>query len=296
MLRFSLPTLTSVKTENMNTQPHVANENEYTNEDKISVPKKNFVNYNNQNFKIHKIIKVGTYNVTTLATVGKLDKLCSTAKKYDIDFIAIQEHRFPTELAINTINCNNQPYSFIYASASENKIGGVGILIRKKYMKAIKNVNKVSERILEVTIDANPALTIITIYAPTNTTPKEIREDFFDKLQTHRESIPKNNLLLIAGDFNAQIGKDSHQNSPSIIGPNTFHEKTNANGKLLVNLCEAASLRPSIFKFIHSKGRQWTRTKLTEKKEDAKTQIDHILINKKWYTSVNNCRAYSTGG
>ena len=48
-------------------------------------------------------------------------------------------------------------------------------------------------------------------------------EDYYEQLTNAIVSIPKHNILIIIGDFNAHVGKTS-------INQYTFNEFTNSNG------------------------------------------------------------------
>lgn len=133
--------------------------------------------------------------------------------------------------------------------------------------------------------------TIIATYAPTNISNDNDKQSYYDDLQDCIFNIPKYNLLIIAGDFNARIGKDSHLLFPKIIGKHTYHDETNDNGKRLVSLCETSHLKPIQMKFPQPLKKLWTWTDLRTK---AKFQIDHILINTKWINSARNCRSYNS--
>ena len=82
--------------------------------------------------------------------------------------------------------------------------------------------------------------------------------------------MPKHNLLLIAGDFNAHLGQDD------CFGY-SFHETTNRNGNMLTN-CQKIS------------GQTWTHTSLN----NFKSQIDFIIMNSKWKNSAKSSRAYNS--
>lgn len=79
------------------------------------------------------------------------------AEQYNLDFVAVQEHRWQTTENVAVINgSNNSPYKFIYNSATKGGLGGVGILVHKRHHKQIKYVNPISDRILIITFYYNP--------------------------------------------------------------------------------------------------------------------------------------------
>lgn len=156
-------------------------------------------------------------------------------------------------------------------------------------MNHIINITKVSDRIISISINSNPTITIASVYAPTEAANKETKTVFYNNLCNFASLIPQHNFLLISGDFNAHIGFDSHILSPKIIGKNTFYKETNNNGKKLVSFCQFESLIPAQLKFIHKQARTYTWTH----PNGALAQLDFILVRNKWKNSVTNCRAYN---
>ena len=76
---------------------------------------------------------------------------------------------------------------------------------------------------------------IFSIYAPTLGASEDIKDHFYDELDSLIGKIPKVEPLILLGDFNARVGSD-HQSWPSCIG----HHGTgrmNDNGQRLLELC-----------------------------------------------------------
>ena len=46
----------------------------------------------------------------------------------------------------------------------------------------------------------------IQVYAPTNDAKDDDKEDLYQSLQTAINKVPKRDLLLLMGDFNAKVG------------------------------------------------------------------------------------------
>ena len=55
------------------------------------------------------------------------------------------------------------------------------------------------------------------------------------------DKIPKGDMPLIIGDFNARVGIDQHLTSGSVFGPHAV-DAINANEKHLVNTCSINNL------------------------------------------------------
>ena len=103
--------------------------------------------------------------------------------------------------------------------------------------------------------------------------------------------MPSHKFLIIAGDFNAQVGGDCHLNCPRIVGQHTFHTSTNDNGERLVGYASEHYLRFVQQRFAHRAGRMWS---WSHPGGNHHSQIDHILVSARWINSDRNCRAYNT--
>ena len=64
---------------------------------------------------------------------------------------------------------------------------------------------------MAATFNGNPRATIISCYSPTMLAKKTELVAFYDELSSLVRSIPKQNVLVIGGDMNAQIGKKRKQ-------------------------------------------------------------------------------------
>ena len=76
----------------------------------------------------------------------------------------------------------------------------------------------VSERLLYARQNSRHAkLSIVVGYAPTENADEEAKDDVYDSLQFVTEGIPKHDVLLMLGDFNARVGSNN-ENRESTIG------------------------------------------------------------------------------
>ena len=75
--------------------------------------------------------------------------------------------------------------------------------------------------------------TIVSAYAPTVTNPDEVKNKFYDDLDSVISAAPRTDILL--GDFNARVGTD-HQTWEGVVGIEGVKE-CNSNGLLLLRKC-----------------------------------------------------------
>lgn len=229
------------------------------------------------------VTKVATQNVRSLRNQGKRDELAYAFNKANLNILGIVDHKLVHSEEIKTEDRNK--CTLITSSAWRNSngasSGGVGLLVSKTTESALADVKPFNERIIIAHFNGNPTTTVIVHYSPTE--GSVTAEDHYNNLANAINSIPKHNVLLVVGDFNAHIGKDD--------AAHTYHENTNSNGKLLLDLAEENNLIITNTTFQKRSGKLWT---YLSDMNGNKSQIDYILINRKWKNSVKNVEAYST--
>ncbi len=187
---------------------------------------------------------LSTYNVRTLYQTGKFDQLVRKAKEIEnIDIVGIQEHRWITQDNISQQWSDDRDFLFIYSTASSERVGGVGVLVRKKHVPAIRSMENISSRILVVHFEGNPRTSIVVVYAPTEMATADEKDLFYKDLSDTIINIPPHRLVVVLGDFNARIGMNSLKQYPQVIERHLYHEKSNNNGNRLVELCSQTQMR-----------------------------------------------------
>ena len=149
--------------------------------------------------------------------------------------------------------------------------------------------------------DKTNIISIINVYAPTlerSEKDPEEKEKCYDQLSATIESLENKSILLIAGDFNAKIGKLQEGDAYTCVGKFSRGERT-TNGQTLLELCEEKRLFVSNSAFNHPARHQTTwegqtkKDKQTGKKKPIYNQIDFILCPKRFKHLLENARSYS---
>ena len=87
-------------------------------------------------------------------------------------------------------------------------------------------------------------------------------------------------MKILIGDFNAKVGRENI--FKPTIGNESLHQDSNDNGVRIVNFGTSKNLVKSMM-FPHRKIHKCTWTS-----PDGQThnQIDHILIDRRWHSSI----------
>ena len=188
---------------------------------------------------------IGTLNVQTLNKDGKIPEVISSAEATKHDIICLQEHRHIHEDLVTKEQTHGK-WKLITCSAWKNSvnasIGGIGMLLSTTAYNALGSVEKISPRIMVATFNGNPQTTVICCYSPTNVSEETETEKFYTDLSAVTRQVPKHNILIIGGDFNAHLGqKDGFTHA--------YHINTNRNGTMLKNFVPENNLLRLNIKF-----------------------------------------------
>ena len=74
-------------------------------------------------------------------------------------------------------------------------------------------------------------------YSPTNEADENSKEEFYRQLQWLVDKTPRQDILLITGDLNAQVGSHN-EDLEGIMGKHRCGAR-NENGELLVDFCNS---------------------------------------------------------
>ena len=230
-------------------------------------------------------MRVGCWNVQTLYQTGKMPQLVKEFDNYNLDILGVSEVRWTgtgkRRLASgHTILFSGRP--------DDQHSEGVGLLLNQKTEKALLEWKPYGPRLLRARFYSRyTKLTVIVCYAPTEDKEAEDKDAFYDQLQAATESVRAHDILLILGDLNAKVGSDNigREHVMGKCGIGTMND----NGERLADFCEGNNLLIGGTLFQH---KDIHKTTWTSPDGVTKNQIDHIMINRKWKSSLQDVRAY----
>jgi len=216
-----------------------------------------------------KDFSIGTWNVRSLYRAGHLTTVISNLERYQLDITAIQETRWPGQGNLKTNN-----WTYFYSGGLAHQ-AGVGFVVSDKLLPNVKRFEAINDRICYLELKCKwYKLVIINGYAPTEDKNETTKDEFYERLNMIYDQLPKSNVKILLGDFNAKIGVEPHF-SPT-IGKNSLHTKSNDNGTRLINFAMARNMVISSTTFPHK-----NIHKQTWVSPDGRTrnQIDHVVVD-----------------
>jgi hypothetical protein len=187
----------------------------------------------------------------------------------------------------------------IFFSGSTDNSGqrGVGFAVAGNLIESVLEWRPISDRVAYLRIDTKPVATsLITAYAPTNAADDIDKDEFYDALGAAMVNIPAGDVLMVLGDFNAQLGKRV-AGEEDIIGLHSLNRRTAAgnnqcrtdNGERMASFVGHNNLVVANSLFRHK--RRHLETWLSADKV-TRNQIDFFLVKRRWRSTVHGCRAY----
>ena len=227
-----------------------------------------------------KEVTIGTWNVRTLNALGKPEQLDHEMRRYRWSVLGLAEVRW-TGIGETT---TDDGHTLWYSGEERLHERGVGFLVHKDVAKSVMECRPISSRLITMRLAGKPLnISLVQAYAPTSTASDEEMEQFYQQLQKSMATIPKKDVLLVMGDWNAKVGVDAYPTWKGTAGKCGFGI-TNDRGLALLEFAKFNDL--VLANTLHP---QKPSRKTTWHSPDGKTHnmIDHILINKRFQTSVN---------
>ena len=133
---------------------------------------------------------------------------------------------------------------------------GVAIVMSKKASQCLDSWIAISDRIIKARFYSRfIKTTIIQVYAPTN--EAEDKEDDFYELQKIVDEVPRHDMFLVVGDWNAKVGEKQVEEK-GIVGTFGMAGERSENGELVsfcaLNNLAIASTMFRIRPFIGTRG------------------------------------------
>ena len=145
----------------------------------------------------------------------------------------------------------------------------MGFLINKKYKHLIMGFSPETDCTCSLWIRGRFFnTTIICVHAPT-----EEKDDFYKDLERIYMKVPKHDIKVVMGDFNAKVGKEPGL-APN-VGKYSLHEETNNNGWRMIDFAITKNMAISSTLFQHERIHKETWRSLDE----TSNQTDHVMID-----------------
>ena len=227
-------------------------------------------------------MRLNSWNVRTLAGPGALSALVLELRHYRCNITAIQETKW---IGQQVFDC--QRFT-IFSSGGTKSSFGTGFIVDPKWAKHVVDWKPINERICVLRVKGKFFnYSIINVHAPHNERPEDEKDTFYRQLNKAYDSCPRNDIKIVIGDLNAQIGKE--RIFKPTIGGFSLHCESNENGTRLINFAASLNMVISSTFFRH---KNIHKTTWLSPGGRNSTQIDHLLIDRRHASDVMDVRSY----
>ena len=216
---------------------------------------------------------------------GKLAQLVREFQNYGLDILGVCEARW-TGSGQKALASG---LTILYSGRLDgHHTEGVALIVSREKGRTLIEWKPSGPRLLKARFNSKyTKLTVIVCYAPTEDAEEADKDAFYDKLQAVTNEVPTLDLVMVLGDLNARPG-NNNIGRDRVMGKHGIGT-INDNEERLCHFCEENNMVIGGTLFQH---RDVHKTTWTSPSGTTKSQIDHILINGKWRSSLQDVRAY----
>ena len=176
-------------------------------------------------------------------------------RKYRIGILGISECRWSGFGRLKT-----QTRETILYSGRDDEVhqSGVALALDKESAKCLECWAPISDRIISACFYSRYIKTsIIQVYAPTNEAEVEAKDNFYDQPQKVVDYVPKHDILVLMGDWNAIVG-ERQVGEEGVMGKEALKSVRNDNGERFVEFCATNGLVITSTSFSHKDIHKYT--------------------------------------
>ena len=234
-------------------------------------------------------LRIATWNVRTLNKDSKPEQLAHRLQQYNIDICCITEVRWPGSGMKDVSG-----WKLAYSGRDDGQLRrGVGVMLSPRAAAAYIDSQPISEGVLLVKLRLkSTTLCVICAYAPTNDYPEDQKDNFYVELQHAVDRVAARNTLVLAGDFNAQVGAEDPQQWHGCLGKFALKReslRTSGMATRLLDLCLANDLVLGNTFFDHKDIHLATWTGPGDRNAN---QIDFMVMRRAQAKAMVNCRVH----
>ena len=157
--------------------------------------------------------------------------------RYKVKTAALSETHLAEEGLLKEVGAG---YTFFWSGRKkeERREAGVGFAIKSHLISKLSGLPKgINDHLmmLRLPLSGKRHAILVSAYAPTMTNPDEVKDKFYDDLDSVISAALRTDKLILLGDFNARVRTD-HQTWEGVIGSEGVG-KCNSNGLLLLRKC-----------------------------------------------------------
>ena len=165
---------------------------------------------------------------------------------------------------------------------------GTGFFVHHRIISAVKRVEFVSDRVSYIVLTGRWCnIIVLNVHAPSEDKSDDSKDSFYEEWEQVFDHFPTYHMKVLLGDFNAKVGRENI--FKPTIGNESLHHDSNENGVRIVNFGTSKNIVVKSTMFPH---RNIYKCTWTSPDGQTHNQIDHILIDRRWHSSIIDVRSF----
>jgi exonuclease III len=149
-------------------------------------------------------MRFGSWNIGSSYRVGSQMAVSSELSRYRLDLVGVQEVRWE-----GSSTAPAGEYRFYHGKGNENHELGTGVFVHKGIISAVKRVEFVSDRMSYIILRGHWFhIIFLNVHVPTEDKTDNVKDSFYEELESIFNNFPKCHKKMLVGDFNAKVGKE----------------------------------------------------------------------------------------
>ena len=157
--------------------------------------------------KTRTTINTATWNETTMLETSRAAQIATEMQRNNITVLGLCETQWSDSGRL-TLTWGEKILYSGQEGGADRHTGGEGIMLAKRAQGALIEWKPISPRIILARFRSKTRnVTFTNCYATANEAEVETKAIFYDELQKTLDGRTRRDILIVTGDFNAQIGK-----------------------------------------------------------------------------------------
>ena len=222
-------------------------------------------------------VRLATINIGTLTARHR--ELADLLKRRRVDIACIQETKWKGSRSRDI----GDGYKLLYYGQSSNR-NGVGIVVSEVLRDKINNVDRISDRLMGITIDTGKrTIRVVTAYAPQVGCSDEEKESFWEDLDNYVSSLPQDEIVVIGADLNGHVGQQ--RDGANKCQGNRGYGIRNEEGERILDFATAHNLVLANTYYVKKDDHL-----ITYASGDRRTQIDFWVVRQCDLRNIKDCK------
>ena len=210
---------------------------------------------------------------------GRGKELADMMEQRNVDILCLQETKWKGSKARNI----GGGCKLFYKRANRRR-NGIGILVREKLAENVLEVNRVSDRLMAMKLEAKGSiLNILSAYAPLVNNSMEKKNDFWEGLHGLIESVSKEERIVLGADLNGNVG-EGNIGDEEIIGRYGAGTR-NKEGLMVVDFGKRIGLA-----IVNTYFKKEDEYRVTYKSGEKSTQVDYEMFGRTNLKEMCDCK------